>query len=198
MMEEEMMKSPEQMTIDSLKNENAKAKQQMSRLEQEKRSLNARLAELETQLAEEREMVKKMAKAEAEKPKAMPKPMLDKPEKHYDHAYGLYTQKKYDEAITTFQQLLDSGISDDLADNCHYWIAASYYQMKQYDTAIEHYMRVLEYPLANKAPDAQFMMANAYWNKGDKAKAREEFQKFVNKYPTNRNVEFAKKRIAEK
>ena len=136
--------------IDSLTNQNTHLQQQVDALTAENRNLTARNAELETKLNEapaRPTTTTTIAPADASA--------------GYRSALAEVRRKNYSAAIQQFEALLNSGISADLADNCHYWIGESYYGQKKYKEAIEQFEQVIATPKSNKKADAQSMIARA-------------------------------------
>jgi tol-pal system protein YbgF len=156
--------SPEQKKIDSLETQNVNLKQKLK-------------AEID--------------KAAAPPPQPPPAPPVTAT---YEGAQKAFAEKKYDDAIQMFQALLDGGSPEDLADNCHYWIGESYFGKKEFKEAVKHFEMVLQYKVSEKKGDAHFMLGRSHEILGDKAKAKESYEKVVKDYPTNDNVKKAKER----
>jgi TolA-binding protein len=97
--------------------------------------------------------------------------------------------------MNDLQALLNSGIKDDYADNCHYWLGESNFQLKAYAQAIQHFQQVQGYKFSEKKDDAQFMIARSYELLGDRNKSRAEFQKLVEQYPTSEFVKRARAKL---
>lgn len=182
-------RTPSQMTIDSLKNEIATLKQMNAKLESDRRSINARVAELETNLSMERDRVKALTPP--------PKPAMTDPVMHYDHALSMFKNRDYQGAMEMFMQMLEVGVSDDLADNAHYWIGECLNGMRKYNEAIEHFNHVFGYKVSEKRDDAQLMIANCYARTGNSAQAKAEYQKLIDNYPTSEYVQRAKDSMAK-
>jgi TolA-binding protein len=53
---------------------------------------------------------------------------------------------------------------------------------------------VFQYKTSEKKGDAQFMLAQCFERTGDKAKAKEAYEKVVKDYPTSDTVKKAKER----
>jgi tol-pal system protein YbgF len=177
--------TPEQKKIDSLETVNVTLKQKLVKFEQDNNTLNARLSDVEAKLKAEFDRA-----AAAAKPPPTPPP----PTATYEGAQKAFAEKKYDEAIQMFQALLDAGTPEDLADNCHYWLGESYFGKKDYKEAVKHFEMVFQYKASEKKGDAYFMLGRSYEILGDKAKAKESYEKVVKDYPTNNNVKKAKER----
>ena len=110
----------------------------------------------------------------------------------YKSSVSKFNAKSYSDAISELQTLLNSGIKDDYADNCHYWIGLSYFQTKEYDAAIKHFQQVMNYRFSEKKDDSQIMIARAYERMGNKEQALTEYQKLVDMYPTSEWVSRAR------
>lgn len=181
--------------LEELRTENTTLRQRMFKVEQDNKTLEARLRESEAKVVMERERADK-AEAELTALKTPPAKTPTTGKGGYDEALGAAFAKRYDEAIAKFEALLGT-IGDDFADNCHYWIGECQYARKRYQEAIKHFEMVMKYAKSEKLADAHFMMAQSYERLGDKAKAKEHYQKVVKDYPTSPHVALAKQR-AEK
>ncbi|MCX6132864.1 MAG: tetratricopeptide repeat protein [Ignavibacteriales bacterium] len=177
--------TPEHKKIDSLETVNVTLKQKLVKFEQDNNSLNARLSDVEAKLKAELDRAAAAAK---------PPPPPPAPAATYEGAQKAFGEKKYDEAIQMFQALLDGGTPEDLADNCHYWIGESYFGKKDYKEAVKHLEMVFQYKTSEKKGDAYYMLGRAHEMLGDKAKAKESYEKVVKDFPTNDNVKKAKER----
>jgi tol-pal system protein YbgF len=177
--------TPEQKKIDSLETVNVTLKQKLVKFEQDNNTLNVRLSDVEAKLKAELDR----AAAAAQPPPTPPPPAAT-----YEGAQKAFGEKKYDEAIQMFQALLDGGAPEDLADNCHYWIGESYFGKKDFKEAVSQFEKVFEYKSSEKKGDAYYMLGRSYEMLGDKAKAKESYEKVVKDYPTSNNVQKAKER----
>jgi len=175
---------------DSLTNENRRMKDQIDALSVENRNLTARNAELETRLNEA--MVS---------PKASPAPasssLSGASNSDYEAALALVRRRDFNAAIQQFDALLKGGIQEDLAGNCHYWIGESYYAMRKYDDAQKHFEMVFDYKRSHKKEDAQLMIGNCLLASGNKAAAKEAFQKLVSTYPGSPLARKAQDKLAK-
>jgi len=170
--------------VDSLKMENRRIKEQMDALANENRTLTARNAELETKLTEA-----------AAKPAVTAAAPVTDVSGAYNAALGEFKRKNFQEAANQFQAILSTG-TEKLADNCHYWIGESMYGMRKYDEAIKQFETVLGYPGSGKRPYAQLMIGNSYLGLGDKAAAKDAYNKLVSTYPSSSLVEKAKEKLS--
>lgn len=181
--------------VEELRRENTTLRQRMFKLEQDNKTLEARLSESEARMVMERERADK-AEAELTAIKTQPVKASSMGKGGYDEALGAAFAKRFDEAIAKFEALLGT-IGEDFADNCHYWIGECRYAQRQYQEAIKHFELVISYTKSEKLADAHFMMAQSYERLGDRAKAKEQYEKVVRDYPTSPHVALAKQR-AEK
>ncbi len=92
-----------------------------------------------------------------------------------DDVYG----KRFDQAITKFQDLLRQSDSDNLADNAQYWIGECNYALGNYQLAIAEFERVFAFEKNNKTDDAQFMIGIACIKSGDPRLAQLELSNLL-------------------
>ncbi|MBI3787175.1 MAG: tetratricopeptide repeat protein [Ignavibacteriales bacterium] len=191
--------SPEQRKIDSLLTVNMDMRQRLVKLEQDNFALNSKLTESEAKVAAERERADKAAEAAKAAAPVVATPVKETPKSTesfsgYEDAHKAFAGKKYNEAIQTYQAVLDGGTGEDLADNCHYWIGESYFGLKKYDEAMKHFEMVFQYKTSEKKGDAQYMIGQCYERTGKKAEAKQAYEKVVKDYPTCDVVQKAKER----
>jgi tol-pal system protein YbgF len=192
--------------IADLQTENTSLKQKIVKLEQDNRTLNARVTETEAKLIAEKERADKAEDA-AKNVMAQPSPPKGKIVEStsptsvtpaaYDQALIAFRGKKYDTALQSFQSLLDGGIREDLADNCTYWIGETYFAKRKYSDALKSFEAVMKYKASDKKGDAQYMLGQTYERQGNKAKAKEAYERVVKDYPMNSNVKRAKEKWAK-
>jgi tol-pal system protein YbgF len=101
----------------------------------------------------------------------------------YQQGLNLFNNHQYKEAITVFKRLIASNDNYSLSDNAQYWIGESNYMLGNYKAAILDFEKVFTYPKSNKNDYAQFKLGKCYLRLGDKQRAREEFQRFLDQYP---------------
>ena len=101
----------------------------------------------------------------------------------YKIAHQMYMASNYDSSIKKFRYLLDNDISDDLADNCQFWIAQILFVKNSYKLAIEEFNKVLNYDNSNKKSNALYKMGLCYIKLNNNTKAIESFEKIIKSYP---------------
>lgn len=183
-----------QADLDMLKTENVQLKEQLAASEQRNKLLVAKLSNLES--------ANTAIKSQASEPKQTPTPHAAVAGKSspqeiqaYESAVSMFNSKNYSGAISELQSLLNGGIKDDYADNCHYWIGVSSFQSKDYSTALQHFQQVMSYKYSEKRDDAQIMIARCYERLGEKDQAQAEYKKLIEMYPTSEWVSRARSKI---
>lgn len=177
-----------QLEVNNLRAENTSLKQQVAKLEEEKRTATARVAELETEVTELKENITVL--------QTPPKPVIADVRESYQQALQLYRSHNYEDAAAMFQALLDAGIPERLEDNCHYWLGECAYGAKRYQEAIEHFQKVFGFRMSEKKDEAQIMIANCYYAMGDNVQAKLEYEKLITKFPASPYVKKAKERLS--
>jgi tol-pal system protein YbgF len=173
--------------IDSLARENQKLQQQLEHASVENKNLSARNSELESKVTG--------GGSPSSTPSAPPTPtrMISNPA--YDNALAKFRNKNYQDAIDEFSALLTSGISDDLMDNCRYWIGESYFAQRKYADAVQQFESVVAIPGSDKADDAQLMIGIAHATQGNKAAARQAYQSRISSFPSSPLVKRARAKM---
>ncbi len=189
--------------VQDLRTENTSLKQNIVKLEQENRSMNARLTELNAKYMSEKfraDSTEMLAKGASMAPKA--KAVIDKDdylppsESTYDYAMDQFRARRYDSAVKGFKAIVEGGGQDELVGRSKYWLGESYFAQKNYRNALPLFLNVLKMKSSVKKADAQYMLGRTYENLGNKAKAKAAYEKVVKNYPMSRNVKSAKARWA--
>jgi len=193
--------------IEELRTENTSLKQRIVKLEQDNRTMNARLADTEAQVTAEKDRADKAEAMAKSMPVTSSQPTVTSTKgsevtsspmdiSNYEDALKAFNAKKYEDAMKGFDMILGSGIKDDVADNCKYWIGECYFAKKQYANAIKNFEEVMAYKNSEKKADAQFMMAQSLDRLGKKQEAKDAYEKIVKDFPSSKNVQKAKARWA--
>ena len=101
----------------------------------------------------------------------------------YDQALAMFNDRNYEGAVRAFENLLKADTQNSLSDNVQYWIGESHYQTRQYKQALLDFEKVFTFPKSNKNDYAQYKIAMCYVRMGNKARAREELERFIINYP---------------
>ncbi len=196
---------------EDLRTENTSLKQKVVKLEQDVRTLNARISDTESKYMSEKERADKAEEAakvaaqsavisargsQVTAPSESMTPATEASMGSYDGALQLFRSKKYDESIGALQNLLNSGVPPTLEDNCHYWIGEGNFGKRNYAEAMKHFEMVLQFKGSEKLADSHYMVAQCYERTGNKAKAKEAYERVVKDFPMSNLVPKAKERWA--
>ncbi len=187
--------------IQELRTENTSLKQNIIRLEQENRNLNARLTEVNAKYTSEKfrsdsaEMTGKSR--DISSTSTLNEEALPPSQATYDDAIIAFRAQRYDFAVKGFRAIVDGGGEDELVGRSRYWLGEAYFAQKDYKDALQMFQDVLKMKNSDKKADAQYMLARAYENLGSKAKAKAAYEKVVKNYPMSKNVKSAKARWAK-
>lgn len=127
-------------------------------------------------------------------------------EEHFNYIKSLYDDEDYEEAVKEFQNFLLQFSGSAFNDDAQYYLGMTYYQRKQYLLAAYEFSKLIRnIPASPFVPESQFMLADSYYQLAppyqlDQAytkKAIEEFQAFIDFFPSNKRVEDAEKKIKE-
>lgn len=116
----------------------------------------------------------------------------------YQTAYDLIKVKKYNEAITALQKMLQKYPTGQFAANAHYWLGELYGLLGKNDqSAVEFDAVVKNYPDSPKVADAQLKLGliNAAQFKWTDAKAA--FKKVINHYPGTATARLAAEQLKQ-
>jgi tol-pal system protein YbgF len=114
-----------------------------------------------------------------------PAPELPGESDAYRAAYGLVRSQQFDEAVSAFRQFLVDFPSGRFAPNAHYWLGELYLVIAPPDeeSARREFVQLLEqYPDHGKVPDALYKLGRIYFDRGDRDRAREYFDRVVNEF----------------
>ena len=125
-------------------------------------------------------------------------------EDYYNYIMKLYNDEDYDKAILEFQSFLLQYSGSAFNDKAQYYLAMTYSKRGQHLLAAYEFSKLIRnIPASSFVPDSQFMLADSYFQLSppyplDQAytkKAVDEFQAFIDFFPSNPKVEEAEKKI---
>lgn len=128
------------------------------------------------------------------------------PDEHFGYAMELYNDMDYELAISEFQTILLQYPGSIVNDDAQYYLGLAYFNKEQFLLSAYEFSKLIrDIPGSPFVPDAQYMLAEAYYRLSppyplDQAytkKAIEEFQAFIEFFPTNERVEEAEIKIRE-
>ena len=117
--------------------------------------------------------------------------------KKYDTALELHYQRRFKEAIATFELLLQTDYPPLYKKNILYWLGLSHYGLNQYPQAKKYFSAVLENPgFENKDADALFMLGKISYYEKQYELSKQFFEKCLEQYPENSNREKIRKYLS--
>ncbi len=179
--------------LEDLRTENTQLKQKILKLEEDNRSLNSELSDTDEQLLAEKARADSLARLSAMTATTTSRGGAPAA---YEEALIDFRARRYDSAIQKLEGLLNAGVEQRYADNCHYWLGESNFAKRNFSRAIGNFESVLSMRTSEKKGDAQYMVARCYEQLGNRTEAKEAYQTFINNYPTSRLIPRAQERMA--
>jgi len=115
----------------------------------------------------------------------------------YEAARAEYEARRYESAISGFNEVLTVAPNNSLADNAQYWIGECYYSLGNYEKALDAFNKVFSYPESNKLADSHLKVAKTYLKMGNKDASRDEFKAVIQNYPGTTAAEYAKTELGK-
>ena len=116
----------------------------------------------------------------------------------YDQAFNILKAGKYPEAITAFQQFLQSWPQSALADNAQYWLGESYYVTRDFQSAAAAFQTLLDrWPDSRKAPDALLKLGYTQAELKHTAQARATLTSVSTRFPGSDAANLAAARLLQ-
>jgi outer membrane protein assembly factor BamD len=128
------------------------------------------------------------------------------PEERLTYAKSLYNDEDYLDALNEFQSLLLQYPGNSIIDDAQYYLAMTRFKRGEYIMAAYEFSKLVKnMPASQYLADAQYMLAESYYRLSPNysldqkytKKAIEEFQAFIDFFPTNAKVPEAEKKISE-
>jgi outer membrane protein assembly factor BamD len=125
-------------------------------------------------------------------------------EERFAYAMKLFKDKDYFEARTQFRIFILNSPGNTLVDQAQFYLAECHFHMDEFLLAASEYERLLKlYPRSTFLDDAQYKLALCYDELSPKSdldqkytyKAIEEFQQFLEDFPTSELAEDVEKRL---
>ncbi|MGC1460128.1 MAG: tol-pal system protein YbgF [Steroidobacteraceae bacterium] len=116
----------------------------------------------------------------------------------YNQAFDILKAGKYADAITVFQQFLQTYPQSSLADNAQYWLGESYYVTRDFQNAAAAFQTVLDrWPDSRKAPDALLKLGYTQAALQHNAQARATLSSVGTRYPGTDAANLAAARLLQ-
>ncbi len=130
----------------------------------------------------------------------------DNPQEAYEKGLELYEQRKYDRAAEYFRGAFDFGRTHEYAADAQLYLARSHAANGDLLLAANEYNRFVQiYRRDPRVTEAEYELAMTYYERSpgfqldqtDTRRAIEQFQLFIDRYPTDERVPDAASRIRE-
>ena len=127
-------------------------------------------------------------------------------EQHHKYAMELFNDEDYIGSVREFQAILLQHPGSSVTDDAQYYLAESHYKKHEYILASYEFSRLIkDIPASDFVPKAQFMLAQSYYELSPSyqleqtytIKSIEEFQAFIDFFPTDPKVSEAEAKINE-
>jgi outer membrane protein assembly factor BamD len=127
-------------------------------------------------------------------------------EEYYNYAFKLYQDEDYEISTLEFQNFILQYSGSAFNDDAQFYLAMSYSKKGQHLLAAYEFSKLIRnIPASPFVPESQFMLAESYYNiappfpldQSYTKKAIEEYQAFVDFFPTNSKAEEAENKIKE-
>jgi len=117
-------------------------------------------------------------------------------EAQYRTAFGLLKDKRYNEAVASFEAFLGAYPDSQLAPNAQYWMGESNYVSGRYENAIRAFEQVrTKYSDSSKAGDAALKIGFSYKALGKITNARAVLTDVVTQYPGTKAAQIAQTQL---
>jgi len=114
----------------------------------------------------------------------------------YHDAFDLLKQRRYDDAVRAFEDLLARYPNGEFADNARYWLGETHYVKRDYSAALTQFQRVLAtYPLSPKVAGSMLKIGYIHYDQGDWQRARASLQDVIAKFPDSTEARLAESRL---
>jgi TolA-binding protein len=120
-----------------------------------------------------------------------------KPTEKYDIAFNHFKNRRYNEAIQLFNDIVMSDADPKVKSDSYYWLGESYFGMEQYGKAIDHFNKVSSAGANSKLDNAQMMIAECLIRSGQVMEAKTAFKELIAKYPESSFVPRARKMLQQ-
>lgn len=127
-------------------------------------------------------------------------------EERYNYALKLFNDEDYEEALKEFQAIVLQFPGNAVVDDAQYYLGLSRYERHEYILAAYEFSKLIKNMSSSEWVDeAQLMLAECYYNISPNysldqtytKKSIEEYQAFIDFFPTNPKVPDAEKKINE-
>lgn len=128
------------------------------------------------------------------------------PEEYFNYVMQLYNEEDYELAVNEFQNIILQYPASSVSDDAQFYLGMTYFKRSQFLLAAYEFSKLIRnIPASPFVPESQFMLAESYYQlsppypleQSYTKKAIEEFQAFIDFFPSNPKVEEAERKIKE-
>ena len=152
---EDVMKTTTTVQTNSSTGVNAR----ITKLAEQQGSTDQKLNNISTQINALKNLMEQQQKQRVEEEKKVSQAPVrfDSPDQLYAYSYSLYSQGKFEEAVTGFRRYLEAYSTTEAADNAQFWVAEALFAQNKYADALNEYDRLISnYPNGDKVVAGQF------------------------------------------
>jgi tol-pal system protein YbgF len=132
------------------------------------------------------------------KPVLQSQPNVLEEQQIYQTAYDLIKSKKYNEAVSALQKMLQRYPSGQFAANAHYWLGELYGLLNKNDASANEFAIVVKkYPDSPKVSDAELKLGFIYLGQFKWTEAKAVFKNVVNRYPGTASARTAAEQLKQ-
>lgn len=210
-----------------LRTENTQLNKSVAQLEQDKKALNAKVADLTSKLGQSsqqwqdlqdlqarvnqldseltvqkqinRDLSAKSADMEmASMGTGLPPATTPAQfKRNYNEALKLFRSRNYTKALAVFASLSKSSALPSMTGNAYYWMGECQYAMQKYSDAINSFKTVLTFRKSFKIGAAYLMLGMSYVHLGNKQEARATWEELLKNDPKSQYASRAKVYISQ-
>lgn len=130
--------------------------------------------------------------------KVTAQPNVAEEQQIYQTAYDLIKVKKYNQAITALQGMIQKYPTGQFAANAHYWLGELYGLVGKNDQSATEFSNVVtNYPESPKVSDAQLKLGLIYAAQFKWSDARSAFKDVINHYPGTASARLASEQLKQ-
>lgn len=127
-------------------------------------------------------------------------------DEYFNYAMNLYNEEDYDVAVNEFQNITLQFPGSAVNDDAQFYLGMTYFKREQFLLAAYEFSKLIRNtPASPFVPEAQFMLAESYYELSPPyqldqtytKKAIEEYQAFIDFFPSSNKVENAENKIKE-
>lgn len=127
-------------------------------------------------------------------------------EEYFEYALSSYNEEDYEVALREFESILLQYPGSTVSDDAKFYLGMTYFHREEYILAAYEFSKLIsDIPASPFVPESQYMLAESYYQLSPvyqldqqyTKKAIEEFQAFIDFFPTDEKVSEAEKKIKE-